>query len=76
MNRRIALRRRASAIAGNSRIANDAFVPEFADCGTSGRERWSSVASGVCIVSVKLVTAPPGGMYDGLIYEVAPSGTP
>jgi hypothetical protein len=28
------------------------------------------------MVTVKLVTAPPGGMKEGLIDEVAPVGTP
>jgi hypothetical protein len=72
----MALRRRAKAIAGSRKIANDACIPELADGGAKGREGWRSVASGVCIVSVKLVTAPPGGMKEGLIDEVAPVGTP
>ena len=75
MKTTIALRRRAKAIAGSSRITNDACIPELADCGAKGREGWRSVASGVCIVTVKLATAPPGGMKEGLIDEVGLSAS-
>ena len=58
---------------GSSRIASR---PEPGTSGKPGRGHFSILASGVWMVSVKLVTAPPGGRLDGLSDAVAPNGTP
>lgn len=57
----------------NGRIKSASTVGPPSD---PGRERLSSLASGVWMVNVKLVTDPPGGSNAGLNDAVAPTGTP